>query len=159
MKHSLTAESHFSLKELLNWSRPTNWYITVAPFLIGYFFNHHSIARIQLLIGILYFSFFYNLILYTLDDILQHKPNNKKSGKNSKQKLKQKSRFLIVLSIATNLPILALLIATGSLSSALTLLLLLLLTALFLIKPFRLKDIPILDSVGGGLLMLLSGFF
>lgn len=142
-----------SLKEVLASSRPFSWVNTAAPFFVGYVISASTI-NLQAIIGTIYFTFFYNFLMYGVNDIFDYESDLKNPRKNSIEgglvdKSKHKTLFILIL--ASNLPFLIYMGITGNLLSNILLLLIVFFAFSYSAKPFRFKEVPILDSINSSL--------
>ena len=73
--------NRITIKEVLFVSRPVSWINTAAPFLVGYLITVQSFD-ITAIIGLLYFLFPYNLLMYGVNDIYDYESDIKNPRKN-----------------------------------------------------------------------------
>jgi len=142
-----------SIREVLASSRPFSWVNTVGPFFVGYTIANGSI-NLPCVVGAVYFCFFYNFLLYGVNDIFDYESDIKNPRKNSIEGGlvdKSKHNLMFALIIATNIPILIYLMATGSILSGSILALIIFFAFSYSAKPFRFKEVPILDSINSSL--------
>lgn len=142
-----------SFKEVLASSRPFSWVNTAAPFFIGYVISANSL-NINAIIGTVYFTFFYNFLMYGVNDIFDYESDIKNPRKNSIEGGlvdKSKHRKLFIYIILSNLPFLIFMAITGNLISNILLVLLIFFAFSYSAKPFRFKEVPILDSINSSL--------
>ena len=142
-----------SFKEVLASSRPFSWVNTAAPFFVGFAITMPAL-NLEAIIGTIYFTFFYNFLMYGVNDIFDYESDIKNPRKNSiegglVEKSKHKTLFWLIL--ATNLPFLIYLIATGSLVSGILLALIVFFAFSYSAKPLRLKEVQILDWINSSL--------
>ncbi len=161
MKNSQKNTQQLKLSEVLATSRPFSWINTAVPFFVGYVM---AFGRIDLncVIGTIYFSFFYNFLMYGVNDIFDYESDLKNPRKNSIEGGlvdKQKHRLLLILIIASNLPVLIYLFVSGSTISSLLLFLIVFFAFSYSAKPLRFKEIPILDSINSSLHFVLPFVF
>lgn len=131
------------------------------PFFVGYVL---AFGRIDLncIIGTIYFSFFYNFLMYGVNDIFDYESDLKNPRKNSIEGGlvdKQKHRLLFILIVACNIPVLLYLLISGSLASNILLVLIVFFAFSYSAKPLRFKEIPILDSINSSLHFVLPFVF
>lgn len=144
---------NLSLKEVLSSSRPFSWVNTAAPFFIGYVVAAMTI-NLQAVIGTIYFSFFYNFLMYGVNDIFDYESDIKNPRKNSIEGGlvdKSKHRLMFILIVAFNIPFLVFFLLTGSLLSNIAFVLIIFFAFSYSAKPFRFKEVPILDSINSSL--------
>lgn len=144
------------LDALVKTSRPIVWIGTAAPFFIGYLLATQSFSW-PLLVGALYFTFPYNLLLHGIEDMYgRHKEpkSSQKSRAKHKPPDKSKSRTLWYIIAAVNLPFLIYLFSIGDWSARAVLLLVVGLCFSYGMPPLRFKEIPFLDSFNYSLLLV-----
>ncbi|MBP7018666.1 prenyltransferase [Candidatus Saccharibacteria bacterium] len=161
MKKLQKNNQNLSLGEVLATSRPFSWINTAVPFFVGYVL---AFGRIDLncVIGTVYFSFFYNLLMYGVNDIFDYESDLKNPRKNSIEGGlvdKQKHRLLFILIVAFNIPILAYLLISGNTTSNILLVMIVFFAFSYSAKPLRFKEIPILDSINSSLHFVLPLVF
>ena len=161
MKKETTAKNLPSVKEVLATSRPISWLNTAVPFFVGFLISSGSI-RLSCIIGTLYFSFFYNYLLYGVNDIFDYDSDIKNPRKNSIEgglvdKSKHKAMFYLIVLL--NLPFLIYLLSTGNLYSNIAIILIVFFAFSYSAKPLRFKEIPILDSINSSLHFVLPLVF
>jgi 4-hydroxybenzoate polyprenyltransferase len=142
-----TADRGLSPAEILIASRPFSWvntaYVFVAGAVIGSGWGWRA------LLGGLYFTLPYNLLLYGVNDIFDFESDRLNSRKNSIEgAVVRPARFraLALAIAATNIPFLAALFATSTPRAAAALAFLLFTTLTYSVPPLRCKEIPFLDS-------------
>jgi 4-hydroxybenzoate polyprenyltransferase len=142
-----------SLREVLSSSRPFSWVNTAAPFFVGYVISA-STVNIPAVIGTIYFTFFYNFLMYGVNDIFDYESDIKNPRKNSIEGGlvdKSKHRRLFIYIVLCNLPFLIYMLVSGSLTSGILLVLLVFFAFSYSAKPFRFKEVPIIDSINSSL--------
>ncbi len=147
MRAEGAADSSLSPAEILTASRPFSWvntaYVFVAGAVIGAGWGWRA------LLGGLYFTLPYNLLLYGVNDIFDYESDRRNPRKNSIEgAVVRPARFraLSLAIAAMNLPFLAALIATGTPRAAAALAFLLFTTFAYSVPPLRFKEVPFLDS-------------
>ncbi len=148
-KTSIKKNPMLRIKEVLASSRPLSWINTAAPFFVGYLLAHGSI-NIASIIGVIYFSFFYNFLMYGVVDIYGDELNIKNPHKNSIEGAvanKRKHQHMFYFILGSNLSIVLYLLLTGTLASGALLVIVIFLALGYSMKPFRFKEVPILDSI------------
>lgn len=142
-------------------SRPFNWLNTAVPFMAGFLIAGGGI-NIKLIVGVMYFSFFYNVLMYGINDIFDYESDRKNPRKGSIEGAvvaKQKHRWLTYIILGVNLPVLIFLLVSGTVASNLVLILIIFLAFSYSAKPFRFKEVPILDSINSSLHFVLPVVF
>lgn len=161
MKTEATKNTRPSLKEVLMTSRPFSWPNTAIPFFVGYAIGHGAMT-LSGIIGTIYFCFFYNYLMYGVNDIYDYDSDIKNPRKNSiegglVEKSKHKTMFYLIVGL--NLPLLVFLLATGSLLSNIVIGLIVFFAFSYSIRPLRFKEVPILDSINSSLHFVLPLVF
>lgn len=140
--------AHKSLKfaKILAISRPRTWVYSVAPFVVGYLLAAGQIST-NFWLGTAYYLFSYNL--------LKRGTNAAYIASSSKTTTKypaaQSLWFWIIL---TNIPFIVYFLATGQVSTKVTLIILVGLTLSYSVKGLRLREIPIVDAICASLLLV-----
>ena len=161
MKTKATKNTQPSLKEVLLTSRPFSWPNTAIPFFVGYTIGHGAIT-LSCIIGTIYFCFFYNYLMYGVNDIYDYDSDIKNPRKNSIEgglvdKAKHKMMFYLIIGL--NLPLLVFLLATGSVLSNIVIGLIVFFAFSYSMSPLRFKEVPILDSINSSLHFVLPLVF
>lgn len=100
--------------------------------------------------------------MYGVNDIFDYESDLKNPRKNSIEGGlvdKQKHRLIFILIVASNIPILIFLLLSGSVPSSVLLLLIVFFAFSYSAKPFRFKEVPILDSINSSLHFVLPFVF
>lgn len=142
------SKTSMSLKEILVVSRPFWWVNTCAPFVASYFIIAGRVDW-TLAVGILFFAFGYNLMMYGINDIYDYESdilNPRKVGVDGSVLAKTKHPTLWRWIFIVNIPLLIWLFAVGSLASNLWLALMLFMVVAYSQKGLRFKEIPLVDS-------------
>lgn len=161
MKKELAKTSKPSLKDVLSTSRPFSWLNTAVPFFVGYLISARSLD-IKCIIGTLYFTFFYNYLMYGVNDIFDYESDIKNPRKNSIEGGlvdKSKHKYMFYLIVAFNLPFVIYFLATGYLLSNIAIMAIIFFAFSYSAKPFRFKEVPILDSINSSLHFVLPLVF
>lgn len=138
-----------SFKELLVVSRPFWWVNTAAGFIASYYIIAGKVD-VTLLVGVIYFSFVYNLSMYGINDIFDYESdilNPRKTGIDGSVMSKAKHKPLFIWILITSLPSLAYLMVIGNLYANLWLAFMTFMVLAYSIKGLRFKEIPFLDSI------------
>lgn len=149
-----------SFREIIAISLPRNWPITTIPFVIG-FILMGAPSYINFIIGIIYFSLFYNLLFNGVEGALNYKYKQNRHRKEHRDTAKshtstnQKNRLLLTLIAMTNAPILAYLIISGTVVSNIIIASIVLMVLAYNIKPLRLRNITFIDSISSSLLLII----
>jgi len=149
MASAKTGSKTLSLKEILIVSRPFWWVNTVAGFVASYFIVNNQVD-ITLVIGIVYFAFVYNLMMYGVNDIFDYESdmlNPRKTGIDGSVMAKSKHPKLWLAIFITNIPFTIYLFAVGDTVSNVWLLFMIFMVWAYSVKGLRFKEIPFLDSV------------
>ena len=137
------------IKKLLLISRPISWPNTAYPFGVGYLVSGGSFDA-TFILGSLYFLIPYNLLMYGVNDVFDYESdirNPRKGGIEGAREQKAMHPLIIWTAILTNVPFIIWLLTVGSVSSAITFAILIFLVVAYSAKPFRFKEIAILDSM------------
>jgi 4-hydroxybenzoate polyprenyltransferase/glycosyltransferase involved in cell wall biosynthesis len=142
-----------TVRTLVASSRPFSWVNTALPFLAGALLVNRQLTPVALL-GTLYFTLPYNLLLYGVNDLFDHASDLRNPRKGSIEGARVPPSMAPALWIAaavTNLPVLVGLAWLGG-SRAVPLLALTVLVALaYSVPPVRTKVRPGLDSLTSAL--------
>lgn len=142
-----------NLKEVLSTSRPFSWLNTAVPFFVGYLISAQQLD-LKCIFGTLYFTFFYNYLMYGVNDIFDYESDIKNPRKNSIEGGlvdKSKHRFMFYLIVAFNVPFIIYLMLSGNLYSNIAIVAIVFFAFSYSAKPFRFKEVPILDSINSSL--------
>ena len=145
--------NRITIKEALFVSRPVSWINTAAPFLVGYLITVQSLD-ITAIIGLLYFLFPYNLLMYGVNDIYDYESDIKNPRKNSVEGAllpKNKHNQLWAYIALTNLPFIIYFLAIGSPLVKAAIVIIIILCLSYSAKPLRFKEVPFLDSINSSL--------
>lgn len=141
-------KTKLSVAEALVVSRPFWWVNTAAPFIASYFIIAGRLDW-TLFVGVLFFAFGYNLMMYGINDIYDYESdilNPRKTGVDGSVLAKSKHPALWRWILAVNLPLVIWLFAFGNMASNLWLVLMLFMVVAYSQKGLRFKEIPLLDS-------------
>lgn len=145
--------TQLTIRDVIITSRPFSWINTAVPFLVGYLIATPSFDW-KLIIGTIYFTFSYNLLLYGVNDIFDYESDIKNPRKGSKEGglvAKNKHRMLWYSIAITNLPFIIFLLVTSPLIGQIWLIITIALCFTYSAKPFRFKEVPIVDSINSSL--------
>jgi 4-hydroxybenzoate polyprenyltransferase len=148
-KNGTKSSAALSLRDVLLTSRPFWWIATAAPFVAGYL-TAGPAWEWPLVIGALYFLFFYNLLMYGVNDIFDYESdirNPRKSGIEGAVLAKVKHRPLFLIIVLSNLPFWVYFVWIGGLASSEWLLVMILMALVYSVPRFRFKEVPLLDSI------------
>jgi lycopene elongase/hydratase (flavuxanthin-forming) len=137
------------LKKLFVSSRPISWINTAFPFAAAYFLVTGEVG-IELIIGGLFFLIPYNLLMYGVNDVFDYPSdllNPRKGGIEGGLLEPKYHRSTLLWSFGLSLPFVIYLVAIGSLTSTLVLLLVLFAVLAYSYQGLRFKEIPLLDSL------------
>ncbi|MBA3678969.1 prenyltransferase [Candidatus Saccharibacteria bacterium] len=153
MTKKTNSSSSLTLKEILATSRPFSWVNTAAPFIVGYLLATHTLD-VTGIIGMIYFLFSYNLLMYGVNDIYDYESDIKNPRKNSIEGgllEKHKHAPLWYAIAAANMPFLLYLLYTGTTAARIALLGLVFFCFSYSAKPLRFKEVPFLDSINSAI--------
>jgi 4-hydroxybenzoate polyprenyltransferase len=143
-----------AIREIIQTSRPVSWVNTAAPFAAGYLIVAGQMGP-SFWIGLIYFLFPYNLLMYGVNDIYDYESDLKNPRKNSIEgALLNKSRHKMIwyAIAAANIPfIIAMLILAPTIAAKLFFLLLVGFCFSYSMPPMRFKEIPVVDSLNSSL--------
>lgn len=107
-------------------------------------------------LGLIYFSFSYNLLLYGLGHIYGRPSSKKETGESAAETLTlpSKSKALWYWIAATNLPFILYFLLTGPTTVKLAVGIIVLLALGYQVKGLRFKEIPLLDAIISSLLFV-----
>lgn len=146
----MSANNQLSFKEILVTSRPFWWVNTSAPFVASYFIINDQL-NLTLFIGIFYFAFAYNLLMYGVNDIYDYEsdiknPRKIAAGIDGSVLAKSKHPQLWFWIAVLSLPPTLFLFSKGTLASNIWLIIMLFMVFAYSIKGLRFKEIPLVDS-------------
>jgi 4-hydroxybenzoate polyprenyltransferase len=148
MVNKKTGSKHLTLKESLVVSRPFWWVNTAAPFVASYFIIN-GLHDWTLVLGVLYFTYVYNLAMYGINDIFDYESdirNPRKTGIDGSVLSKDKHPMLWWYIALTSIPLLIYLFVVGSWQANLWLAIMVCMVLAYSVKGVRFKEIPFLDS-------------
>ncbi len=137
------------LLQVLGSSRPLSWVNTAYPFGAAYLLSGRGVDA-MFVIGVIYFLFPYNLLMYGLNDIFDFESdirNPRKGGVEGVVLDKGAHRLTLALAIATNLPFLVVLVMVGNQASTVALAASVFAVVAYSAPGMRFKEHPVLDSV------------
>lgn len=146
----MSQNKRLSTREVLVVSRPFWWINTAAPFIASY----GIIAGRQdaaLWVGIVYFAFVYNLVMYGVNDIFDYEsdiknPRKIAAGIDGSVLAKSKHPRLWLWIVLTALAPTAYLFSIGNTESNIWLAIMIFMVFAYSVKGLRFKEIPLLDS-------------
>jgi 4-hydroxybenzoate polyprenyltransferase len=139
-----------TLSEAITASRPLWWVTMVAPFIAGSLLAEPTFSWL-LLVGIWYFLFPYNLLVYGVNDIFDYETDIRNERKNSlahgrvMSKLKHPSLWRWIAWVNA-VPIVVLVLA-GNTESNIFLLMIIFMAFAYSATGLRYKEIPVIDSL------------
>lgn len=148
MANEKTGSDRMTFKELLVVSRPFWWVNTTAPFVASYFIIGGK-TDLTLWLGVLYFSFVYNLAMYGVNDIFDYESdmrNPRKTGVDGSVLPKSKHASLWAYITFTYVPMTIWLLLKGDVVANCWLLFMVFMLLAYSVKGLRFKEIPFLDS-------------
>lgn len=138
-----------AVRQLVGASRPVSWVNTAYPFAAAYLMAGGGVD-LALVVGILYFLVPYNLLMYGVNDVFDYESdlrNPRKGGIEGVVLSRRWHRLTIVAAVVTNLPFLAVLVATGSAASTAVLAVSVFTVVAYSAPDLRFKERPVLDSI------------
>lgn len=142
------SSNNLSIKELLVASRPFWWVNTLAGFVASYYIIGQQ-TNWTLVVGVVFFAFGYNLLMYGINDIYDYESdilNPRKTGVDGSVLPKVKHGSLWRWIFIINTPLIAWLYIAGNTPSNVWLTIMLFMVIAYSIKGLRFKEVPILDS-------------
>lgn len=142
-----------TLRDIVAASRPFSWINTAAPFFIGFVFAAQTFNW-ELILGTIYFTFFYNLLMYGVNDIFDYESDIKNPRKNSIDGAlvdKKNHGVLWWAILGLNLPFVLFFLWTAPMAAKIWFGFVILFCFTYSAKPFRFKEIPFLDSINSSL--------
>jgi len=161
MKKESTPKNQLNVKEVLATSRPFSWLNTAVPFFVGFTISAGKI-NLPCIIGTIYFTFFYNYLMYGVNDIFDYESDIKNPRKNSIEGGivdKSKHKMMFYLIVLFNLPFIIYLLFAGNLLSNVAIISIVFFAFSYSAKPFRFKEVPIIDSINSSLHFVLPFVF
>lgn len=142
--------TRITLKELVVVSRPFWWINTAAGFIASYWLLNDHLG-VLFAIGVLYFAFAYNLLMYGVNDIYDYEsdiknPRKIAAGIEGSVMSKKKHPSLWFWMLCINIPLLVYLYLQGTTTANLWLTLMIFMVFAYSQKGLRWKEIPLLDS-------------
>jgi 4-hydroxybenzoate polyprenyltransferase len=137
-----------TLKQVAIVARPFWWVNTAMPFVAAYWIINQNVDA-TLVIGIFYFAFAYNFLMYGVNDIFDYESdirNPRKTGIDGSVMDKKLHPQLWFWMLAINIPALIWLYLQGSLITNAWLSLMVFMVFAYSVKGLRFKEIPFLDS-------------
>lgn len=146
-------QNNITFKEVVSASRPVSWINTAAPFLVGYLITIKKLD-ITAILGLLYFLFPYNLLMYGVNDIYDYESDIKNPRKNSIEGgllAKNKHPQLWLYIAIFNIPFILYFLVVGDNVVRVAIIALILLCLSYSAKPLRFKEVPFLDALNSSL--------
>jgi 4-hydroxybenzoate polyprenyltransferase len=139
-----------NISELLVVSRPFWWVNTAAPFVASYGIIAGNFD-ITLFVGIIFFAFGYNLLMYGVNDIFDYEtdiknPRKLAAGIEGSVFPKAKHQSLWFWMMVINIPLVCWLLLNGPTNANIWLIFMLFMVFAYSVKGLRFKEIPFVDS-------------
>lgn len=141
------------MRAILASSRPFSWVNTAFPFAAGYLLATGGRIDVALVVGTLYFLIPYNLLMYGINDVFDYASdllNPRKGGIEGAladpATARTVHRRILWACVATNVPLLAWLLALGDVAAAATLAVVVFAVIAYSAPGLRFKERPGLDS-------------
>lgn len=137
------------IRSLFVSSRPLSWINTAFPFAAAYLVTTREIDLL-LVLGTIYLLVPYNLAMYGVNDVFDYESdlrNPRKGGVEGALLDPRQHRTTLIAAVVTNLPFLVYLVAVGSLSSTIVLMISVFAVIAYSAPGFRFKERPFLDSL------------
>ncbi|MEE6281342.1 prenyltransferase [Georgenia sunbinii] len=138
-----------AVRQLVGASRPVSWINTAYPFAAAYLMTGGGVD-LPLVVGALYFLIPYNLLMYGINDVFDYESdlrNPRKGGIEGVVLNRRWHRLTIVAAVVSNVPFLLVLLAWGSVASALVLAVSVFAVVAYSAPGLRFKERPGLDSL------------
>ncbi len=137
------------IRQLLGASRPISWVNTAYPFAAAYLMAGGGVTA-GLVVGVLFFLFPYNLLMYGINDVFDYESDLRNPRKGGVEGIVLSARWhrLILWSAALlALPFVVVLVLAGTVLSGAVLAVLLAAVVGYSAPRIRLKERPLLDSM------------
>lgn len=136
------------LRKLFWISRPISWPNTAYPFAAGYLVAGGGID-IVLAMGILYFLFPYNLLMYGINDVFDYESDIRNPRKGGIEGMREQRKFhptITMAAIVSNVPFILFFLTQGTVQSKVVLSVVVFFVVAYSIAKLRFKERPVLDS-------------
>jgi 4-hydroxybenzoate polyprenyltransferase len=137
------------IRRVIGSSRPLSWVNTAYPFGAAYLLGGGHVDAV-LWVGVCYFLVPYNLLMYGVNDVFDYESdvrNPRKGGVEGVVLAGRWHRLVLRAAAVSNLPFLAVLVAVGSLRSALVLAAVVFAVVAYSAPGLRFKERPFVDSL------------
>ncbi|WP_181778720.1 prenyltransferase [Brevibacterium celere] len=138
-----------ALRQLVGSSRPLSWVNTAYPFAAAYLMSGGE-SVVHLGVGTMFFLFPYNLLMYGINDVFDYESDLRNPRKGGIEGIVLSSRWhRLTLRAAALLaaPFLLVLLAAGTLVSAVVLIVTMFTVVAYSAPGIRLKERPVIDSM------------
>lgn len=142
------------LKDLLAASRPYSWVNTAYPFAAGYLMATSGRIDLALVVGVLFFLFPYNLLMYGVNDVFDYASDLRNPRKGGIEGALADPavaaavhRRILLASALVTIPFVAVLLVLGDAAAGWTLALVVALVVAYSAPVLRFKERPVLDSL------------
>lgn len=145
----MTATVTEASRQLVGSSRPVSWVNTAYPFAAAYLLGGGGLSW-ELLVGVLFFLFPYNLLMYGINDVFDYESDLRNPRKGGIEGIVLSDRWHALTlwsSALLALPFVVALVAAGSLLSTVILAITLAAVVGYSAPGIRLKERPLLDSM------------
>ena len=146
---TVSATAPEAARQLLGSSRPISWVNTAYPFAAAYLMAGGG-STVELIVGVLYFLFPYNLLMYGINDVFDYESdlrNPRKGGVEGIVLSDRWHRLTLWSAGLLSLPFVVFLLAAGTLVSGVVLAVVLAAVVGYSAPRIRLKERPLLDSM------------
>ncbi|XKH53064.1 prenyltransferase [Citricoccus nitrophenolicus] len=146
---TVSATAPEAARQLLGSSRPISWVNTAYPFAAAYLMAGGG-STVELIVGILFFLFPYNLLMYGINDVFDYESdlrNPRKGGVEGIVLSDRWHRLTLWSAGLLSLPFVVFLLAAGTLVSGVVLAVVLAAVVGYSAPRIRLKERPLLDSM------------
>lgn len=137
------------IKQLFVSSRPVLWINTAFPFVAGYIATGQSITW-YFIVASFYFLIPYNLLIYVINDVFDYESDINNPRKNSIEGgllPPETHRFMLLATLLCNAPFIIYLCSLRNIAVSVFLLLIIVGAIAYSVPPFRLKELPVIDSI------------
>ncbi|MFB9072341.1 prenyltransferase [Citricoccus parietis] len=146
---TVSATAPEAARQLLGSSRPISWVNTAYPFAAAYLMAGGG-STVELIVGVLFFLFPYNLLMYGINDVFDYESdlrNPRKGGVEGIVLSDRWHRLTLWSAGLLSLPFVVFLLAAGTLVSGVVLAVVLAAVVGYSAPRIRLKERPLLDSM------------
>jgi 4-hydroxybenzoate polyprenyltransferase len=141
------------IKKLFLVSRPVSWVNTAYPFAAGFIVSGGQLSPL-FFVATLYFLIPYNLMMYGINDVFDYESDIRNPRKGGIEGMKEQRAFhptIVWATLILNVPFAIYLLLSGTVLSAIVLILLIFFVIAYSIAKLRFKEKPFLDSISSSI--------